>query len=263
MINKFLCLLTAFTRLLLFVSSSLLAIVSAFSLKLITGSHPLVYRVVYKNWARFQRFHLNVKVDFQKPIPNEAAIIMANHRSYLDVVLVYPENPIVFVAKHEVSKWPLIGWGGKAVDTIWVKRDDPNSRKTTRLKIKERMKKNKSVMIFPEGTTSNGPGILPFKPGMFKTAAEGHFPIIPVALEYDNPKISWIGDDKFLPHFIRTFGKFEIKAKVRFGDALLGDNGEKLKHQCQDWIREQCAEMREEFSEEWLSKTAPILRAFS
>ena len=95
-------------------------------------------------------FVLNVKITVVGEVPTQPAIIMANHRSYVDVLALISKVPAVFVAKASVKKWPLIGWGGNALDTLWVERSDKDSRRKTRKQLKNRLEANKSVVIFPD-----------------------------------------------------------------------------------------------------------------
>lgn len=136
------------------------------------------------------RFILQIKVSEEGFQPEQAAVIMSNHRSYLDVVNLHSRTPVVFVAKHAVRRWPIIGWGGDRMKTIWVNRDSANSRKRTRSKIKKRLDEKLSDIVFPEGTTDIGPEVLDFKPGIFHAVAGSDIPIVPVAIEYKNQNMA-------------------------------------------------------------------------
>jgi 1-acyl-sn-glycerol-3-phosphate acyltransferase len=193
---------------------------------------------------------LNVKIYFQNDFPDAAGIIMANHRSYVDILLFPSRVPIVFVAKAEVRRWPVIGWGGNAMNTVWVARNSKESRRTTRMQLQERLKTGESVVVFPEGTTHRGPEILELRPGMFHAVAQGGFPIIAVAIEYKDPTIAFIDDDLFVWHFFKNFAKPRIEVLVKFSDPIRGSDGELLKGQVTEWLTEQVLEFRRRWDNE-------------
>lgn len=238
--------LRALFRLIVFPTMSLLATLVIFLMRLFFFPRKAILGV-FNLWRASQKLLLNIKVETSGVAPLEGAIIMANHRSYLDVVMVPSVRPVVFVAKSSVKKWPIIGWGADALSTIWVDRSDANSRKQTRLTIVDRLKKGYSVIIFPEGTTSIGPGVIDFKPGMFFAVAGSGVPIVPVAIEYENPNIAWVGQDTFVPHFLREFGARSIRVKVAFGEPLLHDDGEVLRNTTKDWIDQRTRTFRQEW----------------
>lgn len=238
--------LLALLRLVLFPISTLLAALTGLFFKLIGLPHRAVYGV-FKLWSKTQHIILNVKVETEGVVPENGAIIMANHRSYLDIVMIPSKTPVVFVAKASVRKWPVVGWGGDAMRTLWVERSSKESRKQTRRAIMERLNDNLSVIIYPEGTTSVGPKVLEFKPGMFHAVAGTGLEIIPVAIEYENPNMAWVGQDTFIPHFLREFGARCTRVKVAFGEPVRGEDGEALRREVQEWIETQCLRFRREF----------------
>ena len=186
--------------------------------------------------SAFVRWLLNIKVKYIGNTPSEKAVIMSNHRSYIDVILMPSNIPYVVVAKKQVRSWPVIGRAAAAIGTIFVDRDNRESRKLTRSEIKKRLEEGMSVLIYPEGTTFEGPGILPFKPGMFETCASAGFPVIPVAVEYHNKSMAWIGDDTFVPHFLRAFGNWKVELTISIGPVLRSTDGEGLRTQTWNWV---------------------------
>lgn len=208
--------------------------------------HTIVYRV-FLFWKAAMRFILNIHIVHEGPVPVGAAIIMANHRSYLDVVMIPSKTAVVFVAKASVRKWPIVGWGGDGMKTIWVDRSDPESRKNTRRRIMERLSQGLSVIIFPEGTTHVGPDVLAFKPGMFHVVAGTSVPIVPVAIEYRNANMAWVGQDRFVPHFLREFGARRTEVKVGFGTPITHHDGTVLCDEVHGWIAAKAADYRRDW----------------
>ena len=165
----------------------------------------------------------------------QVGLMMSNHQSYLDIWLIPKYAITVFVAKAEVKKMPLVGWGASAVNTVYVNRDSKESRRNTKNEIADRIRKGRSVIIFPEGTTGDGNGLLPLKPGMFFVAAEEGFPIIPVTIFYENSDLAWVGDDNMGAHFFRNFRRWSTTAHIVFGDPIMGKDGEELMTRVRDW----------------------------
>jgi 1-acyl-sn-glycerol-3-phosphate acyltransferase len=165
----------------------------------------------------------------------QVGLLMSNHLSYLDIWMIPKYAITVFVAKIEVKRMPLIGWGASAVNTVYVHRNSKQSRQDTKNEISDRIRKGRSVIIFPEGTTGDGKGLLPLKPGMFHNAAEEGFPIIPVAIYYENPDLAWVGDDNMGAHFFRNFTKWRTTAHITFGNPMRGSDGEELMERYRLW----------------------------
>lgn len=199
------------------------------------------------NWAISAiRAVLNIRVKYHGNPPSGSGLILSNHRSYIDIVLIPSETPYVIVAKKEVSKWPVIGLAAKAVQVIFVNRQDAQNRRKVRDQILNRIKRGFSVLIYPEGTTFQGPGILPFKPGMFGVAASEKITIYPVAIEFKEKDMAWIGDDTFIPHFFRAFSRRRIDVDVSFGPPISGDDADKLREKTFSWIDGEVRRLAEE-----------------
>lgn len=180
----------------------------------------------------------------QKP---KVGLMMSNHQSYIDIWLIPKYAITVFVAKAEVRKMPLVGWGASAVNTVYVDRSSKESRQQTKREIANRLRLGRSVIIFPEGTTGAGNPLLPLKPGMFFNAAEEGFPIIPVAIYYENPNLAWVGDDPLGAHFFRNFSQLSTTAHIVFGEPMTGTHGDELMEQYRLWVVEQLEELSKKF----------------
>ena len=235
-------------RLVLFPLTTLMCSLLGLIVRGLGFGHSAVYRV-FLLWRWLQHKIMNVEVISEGEIPQHGAIIMANHRSYLDIIMIPSLTPVVYVAKASVRKWPIVGWGGDAMRTIWVDRGNKESRNETRNAIMDRLEEDLSVIVYPEGTTSVGPGVLDFKPGMFHAIAGSDLSIIPVAIEYENPKIAWVGDDLFIPHFLREFRSRKTRVKVAFGEPVSGEDGAEIRTQVQGWIEERTRTFRKEWDE--------------
>ena len=236
-------------RLIGFIFITLTAAVLGILFKLMRFRHNTIFRF-YLFWKRGILWVMNIQVQEEGTVPSTPGVIMANHRSYVDIAVTPSIIPFVIVAKKSVRSWPLVGLGGDAIRTIWVDRESKDSRTKTREKMNYRLGKGGSVLIYPEGTTSKGPGLLDLKPGMFHTCADGNFPIYPMAIEYEDQDIAWVGDDLFIPHFISHFGQKRVRVKVRYGEPILESTGEELRIQTYNWLSTSLNEMRQEWDEQ-------------
>ena len=92
-------------------------------------------------------------------------------------------------------------------------------------------------VVFPEGTTFEGPGLLEFRPGIFRLAAAGGFPVVPAAIWYDKRENAWVDDDTFVEHFLRVFRNPVIRVHVAYGPPITGEDPEALRDEAWSWIR--------------------------
>ncbi len=173
---------------------------------------------------------------FGNAILTEPTLIISNHRSYLDPAIALTRFQAKPVAKAEVSKWPLINRGLYLSGIIFVQRELQSSRKSARQAILKSIQEGVSVYICPEGTTHDQSATIEFRPATFYMAAEYQVPVLPIAIEYKDSNDAFIGDDTFLPHFIRTFGKRNTTVHFHIGSLMKDDNGVRLLNSCQSWI---------------------------
>lgn len=209
--------------------------------------NPYYFLELERKWAKSQLKVMGIEVELESELPQVHGLLMCNHRSYIDIVMVPPFVPATFVAKQEVRKWPVVGYGCTTVKVIFVDRSNPESRKKTREDIRNSALDGLSLLVYPEGTTSASPYLRVLKPGMFFVAAEAGIPILPVALEYEHVEDAWVGDETFLPHFLRTFGRKKTRVKIRFGPPMEDTDGEQLRAKVTQWMTQNLAEMQEEF----------------
>ena len=174
-------------------------------------------------------------------------LFMANHRSYIDPFIFVTHFDTLGLAKAEVRNWPIIGFGLTITGTYFVKREEQTSRQAARKGIAHTIKNGYSMLLFPEGTTSDSPTTLPFKPRTFQMAAENKINIIPIAIEFKDPKDAWIGDDTFIPHFFQTFAKRKVICEVHYGPPMWEENEIVLKTKVQSWINQELTTIRKKW----------------
>lgn len=165
-----------------------------------------------------QRFGaiVNLHVIKDGELPDRRAILVSNHISWLDIIVIGRYLPAYFVAKSDIAGWPVIGYLAKQGGTIFIRRGNKQHIKTTAEKMVWLLKQNGNIIAFPEGTTTKGDEVLHFHASLFQPALLTRSTIQPVALQYlgaAKEHAPFVGDDAFVPHLLKmlTLDKIEIQ----------------------------------------------------
>lgn len=156
----------------------------------------------------------------------QGAFIASNHLSYLDILVYSSLTPVVFVAKKEVRQWPIFGWFAEKSGTRFIDR----SRKGDVLRIAEELSPllsaGISVIVFLEGTSTDGSAVLPFKSSLLEPAIQGRWPVVPAAIRYHVPpphraelEVCWWGEMTLPPHLTNLASVPWVQAGVAWGHA--------------------------------------------
>ncbi len=162
-----------------------------------------------------------VRLERRGELPDGPCVLVANHVSWLDAIVLGQLAPCAPIAKGEVAGWPVIGAGGRALGVSFVDRSSPMSGAVALRRALRVLGAGASVLNFPEGTTTDGTRLLPFRRGVFGVARLAGAPIVPIALSYASPAIAWTGGASFAPHYVQTAARDEIVARVTFGSPIL------------------------------------------
>jgi 1-acyl-sn-glycerol-3-phosphate acyltransferase len=141
-------------------------------------------------------------VEVRGPFPLGPAVLVCNHVSWLDPLVVASQLPCIPVSKLDVAGWPVIGAIARELGVVFVSRGDPRSGARALSAAGEALANGLCVLNFPEGTTTDGATVLPFRVGMFGLAIRAGVPLVPLAIAYDPPSLAWVGDATFLPHYL-------------------------------------------------------------
>jgi 1-acyl-sn-glycerol-3-phosphate acyltransferase len=158
--------------------------------------------------------------------PRAPSVLVANHLSYFDPVVLAAHTPLTAVAKLDVAGWPFVGDTCRRLGVTFVNRGDEMSGAQALRKALRALEQGISVLVFPEGTTTRGDEVLPFKRGIFGVAMRAGVPVVPVALRYDRPDVAWVGDDPFLPHYVRAMAEPCTRVTVEYLSPLTNERGE-------------------------------------
>ena len=167
---------------------------------------------------------LGIKVACEGSVP-ASGLVVSNHLSYLDILIYSSVMPCVFVSKAEVRSWPVFGMMASMAGTVYIDRKRKSDTMNANDGIRQALQQGLRVVVFPEGTSSDGSGVLPFYPSLFEPAVEGRAAVTAAYLKYEMEEgevgrdIAYWGEMTFFPHLLKLLGKKGIRAKVRFGEA--------------------------------------------
>ena len=175
---------------------------------------------------------------FGAPLLQPGALV-ANHTSWLDIFALNSGQSLYFVSKSEVSKWPVIGLLAKSTGTLFIRRESKEAVTQKKL-FGQRIKMGHRLLFFPEGTSTDGMRVLPFKSALFQaffdSGSNSPCYIQPVTVTYFAPKnedprfYGWWGDMSFAVHLLKTIAsRRQGSIEVRYHEPLLVSNFAKRK----------------------------------
>lgn len=180
-------------------------------------------------WARGACRLLDIRLTNVGAAAPPPALIVANHRGYLDIIVLAATSPALFVSKDDLAAWPVLGFLGESLGTIFLDRTRARGVADAGARMSATFAASCAVILFPEGTsTEGGPEgreVAPFHSSLFEPALRARIPVQPVALDYRTGRAlaAWTGDDAFLPHLwklLRACGEWGepvIDVRVTYG----------------------------------------------
>lgn len=168
---------------------------------------------------------LNIEVRAAGQLPPGPSLLVANHLSWIDIVAVVAHHDCTFVAKDDVRDWPLVGVLGEALGVIWIDRRRKRDLIRAVAALSEALRRGDRVLLFPEGTTTTGRDVLPFRSSLVEAAVRAGVPVIPVALSVhaehgQGETLCWVGDETLWAHLPRVKALRCASFEVRIGDPM-------------------------------------------
>lgn len=203
-----------------------------------TPASPEAFTVT-KSWGDACCRWMNIETHIQgTPFNAEPCLYVANHVSYLDIPLLMSQISLTYIAKKEVSSWPIFGRAAESAGTVFVDRNSARSRsKVAQLITDGILKEKKSIGLFPEGTSSLAGR--PWKRGAFNIAAEYGFPVQAIRIFYEPLRpVAFIDDDAMLPHLWNLLGVHKIKAHLEFFDPIKVEDADRDAKRMETEVRE-------------------------
>ena len=179
---------------------------------------------IVRTWARTLGWILRVKIEVFGEPARAPHFLVSNHLSYLDVIVLFSVVDGFFVAKSEVASWPVLGFLARSTGTIFIDRSRKSDLRRVTPLIEKVLSSGANVIVFPEGTSTQGTSVLPFKPSMFEAAVQGSASVAATSLTYRTPQgeasadlaVCWWGDMTFMKHAYQLVGLKRIEAVVTF-----------------------------------------------
>ena len=170
------------------------------------------------------------------------ALILSNHVSWLDICVISALAPVVFVAKSEVAGWPVFGWLARLQRTIFINRQARHQTGAATREIAGRLLGGDAVVLFAEGTSSDGIRVLPFRSSLVgavhhalgATTHHTHVTVQPMSLAYVGfggvpmgrglrERVAWYGDADLIPHLLHVLWSGAVDVTVSWGEATACD----------------------------------------
>jgi lyso-ornithine lipid O-acyltransferase len=184
-------------------------------------------------WCRRIVGALGLRCSVEGTLPRGGAVV-SNHLSYLDILLYSSVQPFVMVAKTEVRSWPLLGWLTAQAGTVYVERGGgPRTYPGVNAAMAKAYRSRLPVLFFPEGTTTDGASVLPFRRGLFHSVLNNGVALRTAVVRYAldshavngdatvQEDVCWWGDMTFGPHMFRFLGLRGLRARIQFGDEVV------------------------------------------
>ena len=159
------------------------------------------------------------------PVAHGPVLLVSNHISWLDILVMHAARHCRFVSKSEVKHWPLIGTLATAAGTLYIERESRRDAMRVVHHMADSLRAGDVLAVFPEGTTSDGVTLLPFHANLIQAAISADAPVQPVALQFQDAASGqtslapcYIGDDTLLGSLWRTLTAPPITAVVRYGE---------------------------------------------
>lgn len=190
-----------------------------------------------KLWSHKLLQILGVSLEIQGQIPNQddGILYVSNHISWLDIHVINAWRPMRFVAKKEVGEWPVFGWFAKQLNTLFIDRQLKGHSKNVSQQMAQALTSGGQICIFPEGTSTDGLIVLPFKPNLFQAAVDAKVVCQPMSITYTNERDgcmsrapAFIGDMGLLESIANTVKGAPLKVSLRLSPICAQNEDRKL-----------------------------------
>ena len=162
-----------------------------------------------------------------------SGLLVCNHLSYLDILVLASLTPCVFVAKSDVRQWPVFGWFARLAGTVFVNREKRSQAAQSADEIAAALKTGALVVLFPEGTSSGGETVLPFKSSLLEPAVRQPYSLTAGLIQYQlsdgdvSEEVCYWKDMTLVPHLVNLMSKRAVHASVKFTELRRGSSNRK------------------------------------
>lgn len=182
-------------------------------------------------WARVGQRCLGIRVRRSGALPPPGSLVVSNHYGWVDILTIGGLFPVVFAARHDMRRWPMFGALAASGATIFINRQHVKAGARGVAQVAAALAAGATVLGFPEGTSTDGHDLLPFRSGLFQAAVDAGAPVVPAAVRYveldgapvtdaNLDVVAWFRGEPFIAHALRLAAHRRVIAEVRFGDPI-------------------------------------------
>jgi 1-acyl-sn-glycerol-3-phosphate acyltransferase len=192
---------------------------------------PAQTQLHVREWSRQMLCIMGVELLVRDTPPGTGPVLLvANHVSWLDILVMNAAHPARFVSKADVKHWPVLGALITGAGTLYIERESRRDAMRVVHHMAERLQAQDTLAVFPEGTTGDGRTLLPFHANLFQAAIAAQAPVVPVALRFvdaasgqrsDAPV--FIGDTTLIASIWTTLRASSLQAVVAYGEPQTHD----------------------------------------
>ena len=188
---------------------------------------------------------IGIKTIVNGKIKSGNYLIISNHSSWLDIIILGSTFKTTFLSKIEVSRWPVIGKITTAVDMLFINRGAKDAASLAVNGISKFILNNRNVTIFPEGTSSGGKDLLKFKPRLFASCIDTNSPIQCVIIRYPykekniHPSVPFVRGDSLFLNILKVLFQDDISAEITISDFVYTNNKDRrsIANECYEIIK--------------------------
>lgn len=184
--------------------------------------------MIYQRWC-LHVMGVKLRITGAPPVADGPILFVANHSSYMDIMVLGSQIKGSFIAKSEIAKWPWFGFLARLQQTLFIKRER-GAAAEQKAALQALIARGRNLILFPEGTTSDGNHVLPFKSSLFTIANEVAM-IQPVVIAFTGldglppgrtwrPVYAWMGDSSLVPHLWQVLKQGELQVDLVFTPPL-------------------------------------------
>jgi len=164
-------------------------------------------------------FGMKVRTDGK--INQQPTLFVVNHISWFDIPALGSVVPVHFLSKDEVNSWPIIGWFAAKAGTLFIKRGEHGASTQSMQEIQSTLRDGRHVIIFPEGTTTDGTSVKRFHSRLFQAAIDAGVQVQAIALRYPHPegvhpKVPYVGETQLLDSTLGLMSEASMEARLHF-----------------------------------------------
>ena len=202
---------------------------------------------IFHLWSRICLRIFGCRIRLEGEPPEAPFFLVCNHLSYLDILVLSALVGAYFIAKLEIREWPAFGVLSRTVGTIFVDRELRRDVQRVNRIVEETLDRGYGIVLFPEGTSSQGYEVMPFKSALLAYPTREGMPVHSASLTYAVPEseipahlsIAWWGDAPFVGHFVQLLGVRSFEVTVRFNDRVeVGSDRKELSRRLHERVSE-------------------------